>query len=94
MNETGTTLESLMRRALRLIDRVERAVQNHPDRAIRAGGARLSELMEEWIDELRILDEDRDEAYEDRARAFARRLRLAESKVDTWPTPGSRRKAA
>ena len=90
MNNTKTAsrqLKQLRQRAAKLADRVELATAESPDREVRQGGTRLSEVLEEWLEDLEELLEIGDDNLQERMMSFATRIMLAEQKVGTWKVP-------
>jgi hypothetical protein len=89
-----SAITSLARRTARLIELIERATQISPEKSVREGGAQLAELLNERIEEIRELHAMDDQDLAERVRAFALRIKMAESKVMTWKLPAPRKTAA
>lgn len=80
-------LQILTKRAHKLVADVERATEHSPDRDIRKGGAKLSEVLEEWLDGIHTMADSDAEDLNETILSFATRLKMAEEKVARWPMP-------
>jgi len=83
------SLSQLSTRAQRLATTVESATKISSDATVRREGARLGEVLEEWLEDIKGLLERQDATAADRLESFETRLRMAESKVDRWNVPAS-----
>jgi hypothetical protein len=83
------SLRELTTRAHRLATAVESATKISANAAVRREGARLGEVLEEWLDEIKGLLERQDASAAERLESFEQRLRMAEGKVDGWNVPAA-----
>lgn len=81
------TLRELSARAHRLTATIETATKGASNAAVRREGARFSEVIEEWLEDIKALIESHDATAADRVESFETRLAMAERKVDHWNLP-------
>jgi hypothetical protein len=80
-------LKALSKRANKIATIVEIATRSSNDANVRREGARLGEVLQEWLEDIKQLVDAEDVTAAERIASFRARLRLAEKKIEHWQLP-------